>query len=247
MEADLEQEVAELLLEVVVAGPGLGIDRRERVEHLVGLLQQVRGERRVRLLTIPWAALAQHVHQLVEAGDLGRHRRGGVRHPQRRQMIGLEAAVELGALDREHRFIGQAEPLEHRDRWAVEIERELDVGQHALVVHVGDEERSPLACGSHEVVTIDEARARCNRIDAQPRPHQVEERDTGEQLDIDRRVGQQVLDRTLEHGRRAGNRVQDGAVFPRRGRDRRRDLRVDVGERIGALVDVIERCRVAHE
>ncbi len=56
VEHHLKQQVAELLAEVV-AVPGL-----DRLEGLVGLLEQVRRQRAVRLLAVPRAAGAQPVH-----------------------------------------------------------------------------------------------------------------------------------------------------------------------------------------
>ena len=70
MEHDLEQQVAQLLLEVVV-GLGLGVGAAvahcvERLEHLVGLLEQVAGEGGVGLLGVPRALGAQLGDQLDE-------------------------------------------------------------------------------------------------------------------------------------------------------------------------------------
>ena len=70
MEHDLEQQVAQLLLEVVVPGAGLDVEPVDRVEDLVGLLQQVARERLVRLLPIPRALAAQGRDELGEPFDL---------------------------------------------------------------------------------------------------------------------------------------------------------------------------------
>jgi len=70
VEAHLEQEVAQLLFEVLVALAGLRIEMLDRLQHLVGLFEQMPRQRVVRLLTIPWAPFAEHVDELVEAGHL---------------------------------------------------------------------------------------------------------------------------------------------------------------------------------
>ena len=70
VEHDLEQQVAQLLLEVLVALAGLGVDAVEGVDDLVGLLEQVALERLVGLLLVPRALPAQRGDQLGEALDL---------------------------------------------------------------------------------------------------------------------------------------------------------------------------------
>ncbi len=80
VEEDLEQQVAQLLFEVVdrldldaVAGLGPG-QLVDGVDHLVGLLQEVAGERGVGLLAVPRAVLAQAADEAVEGRHLPGHR-----------------------------------------------------------------------------------------------------------------------------------------------------------------------------
>ena len=76
VELDLVEQVAELFDDVLVGGRVVGVERLERVDHLVGLLDQVRHERAVGLLDVPRALLAQRAGELVEAHVLGADRRG---------------------------------------------------------------------------------------------------------------------------------------------------------------------------
>ena len=80
VEHHLEQEVAELLLQLLEAGARGHVDVVDRLEHLVGLLEQVTGEAGVGLLAVPRALRPQRADQLVEAshlaGDRRRQRRG---------------------------------------------------------------------------------------------------------------------------------------------------------------------------
>ncbi len=116
VEEHLEEQVAELLLEVRVPG------RRRRASSasiassdLVGLLEQVAGERAMGLLPIPRALAAQGAHELGEAHELGgdRVRQLGIQSAVR--WSGSNDAVELGPRHLERPFVGQAEVLEHDD------------------------------------------------------------------------------------------------------------------------------------
>ena len=59
VELDLVEQVAELLDQRLVGGRIVGVEASERVDHLVGLLEQVRHQRLVGLLDVPRALLAQ--------------------------------------------------------------------------------------------------------------------------------------------------------------------------------------------
>ena len=100
VEHHLEQQVAELLLERLEAGAGRLVDVVDRLEHLVGLLEQVAGEAGVGLLAVPRALGPQRADELVEAGHLAGDGLGQRRDPQRREVVGLDGAVEVVPRDR---------------------------------------------------------------------------------------------------------------------------------------------------
>ena len=120
VEHDLEQQVAELLLEVRVGlerGVGAAVaDRVEGLEHLVGLLDQVAGEGGVGLLGVPGALGAQGGDQLDEPLHLPRHRRRQLRYVEGGEVVGLDRPVEVVPRDLGHGLVGQAQPLQHDHR-----------------------------------------------------------------------------------------------------------------------------------
>ena len=79
VEVDLEEQIPEFLFQMGHRlGGHLGFARGHRldgVERLVGLLQQVPGQRPVRLLLVPRALGPQPVDELVQPGQLDGHRR----------------------------------------------------------------------------------------------------------------------------------------------------------------------------
>ncbi len=99
--------------------------------------------------------------------------------------------------------------------------------------------RSPAAARG-ELVPVDEADTGLDRVDAQPPIGQVEERQPRHDAHVDPRVGEQVADAALEHVGRAGHRVDDLALLLRSFDQRVGDGLVDVGERVGLLVQVVE-------
>jgi hypothetical protein len=66
VELDLVEQVAELFDQVVVGGRIGRVEAVDRIDDLIGLLQQVGDERLVGLLDVPWALLAQEAGELVE-------------------------------------------------------------------------------------------------------------------------------------------------------------------------------------
>ena len=68
----------------------------DRVDHLVGLLDQVGDERPVGLLDVPRALLAQRAGELMEAHVPGGDRRGERRDVQAREVVGLDRTIDLG-------------------------------------------------------------------------------------------------------------------------------------------------------
>ncbi len=223
VELDLVQQVAEFLDQVVVGRRVVGVERLERVDDLVGLLEEVRDQRFVRLFDVPRTLLAQRAGELVEAHVLGADRRGEFGDPDRREVVGVDRAIEFGPRGVDDAFVGRAERLQDRDGFVAggAVDRELDVRQHPVGVRVGDEQRAAFAGRrGGEVVTVDEADARLDRIDAEPGVGDVEERHRGQDLELDvrRAVGAsfpQVAHGAFEHERRAGHGVQDLAVVAR--------------------------------
>ena len=102
---NLEEKITELLFDVVdqrIVRPTVGrrtIERFERVDRLIGLFEQMTGQRGVRLLLIPWTLRAQALHELDEII----HRFASVAqpvHPERRQVIGSAERRELFRVER---------------------------------------------------------------------------------------------------------------------------------------------------
>ena len=113
---------------------------------------------------------------------------------------------------------------------------------------VGDQQRAVLAAGgAGELVTVDEAHAGFDGIDAEAGPGDVEERQRRQHVACDPLVGAQQLDGPFEDEWRAGNGVEDLAVLGGGGDEPLDDLGVDVGEPVGRLVDVVEAGRRADE
>ena len=70
------------------------------------------------------------------------------------------------------------------------VDRQLDVGQHPLVVAVGHEQRAPLpGRRDREAVPVDQPDALLERVDAEAHPRQVEERQGRQHLDLDPALG----------------------------------------------------------
>ena len=119
-----------------------------------------------------------------------------------------------------------------------DLDRQLDVAEHPVGVGVGDEHRPSVAGGSRdELVTVDQSHPGLDRVDARAGEGDVEERHRREHAALDALVVAQALHRAFEHERRAGHGVQDVAVLGGRGDESLGDLGVDVGERVGRLVD----------
>src|SRR4029450_8947738 len=98
VEEHLEEQVAELLLEMA-DGLIRAVEAVDRLEGLVGLLDQAAGERAMGLLPIPGALAAQGAHQLGETNELGRDRRMQHRDPERGEVVWRERAIGLGPLE----------------------------------------------------------------------------------------------------------------------------------------------------
>ena len=247
----LEQQVTELVFEGVVradrdvATGRVGRQFLDRLHHFVGLFEHVPAKRVVRLGLIPRATTrtAQALGEREQAHELGPDRDVPGVDEQRGEVVGLDVSVDIGQGDGEHLLVGEAEALEHRHfvlgRQRLE-ERELHLGAHELRIALGNQHRSARpGCVDRERATVDHTRA-VHRVDTQAPPREIDERDTGDQLDVDTGRAHE-LDAALGDRRAAGNGVDDLALLTR-GLDHPIGNRgIDRVEIVGAVVEQIER------
>ena len=217
VEDDLEQQVAELLLEVVVAVASVQLV--DGLEDLVGLLEQVAGEAAVGLRLVPRAAGPQGAHQLGEAGQLGRHRLGQGRDPQAGQVVGLDARSRSAQATVSTRSSGRPRRCSDRHLRARRRAASLMSDSTARLSHwatrSGPAGRPPRPRSGAR--RPGGRPRRPGRRRGGPRPGRGTTA-TGTTLDLDPRVGPQQLDRALGDQRRAGHGVEDLAVRARRRR-----------------------------
>ena len=83
-----------------------GSSAAQRVDDLVGLLQQVAHERLVVLLAVPRALLAQRAGELVEADELGADRLAESGDVDAGEVVGVDGAVEVGPRRPRDRLLG---------------------------------------------------------------------------------------------------------------------------------------------
>jgi hypothetical protein len=241
VQEDLEEHVAELFLERLVGRPG-AVEPPDGLDELVDLLDRVAGQALVRLLAVPRALVPQPAHDAVEADQLDAD---GLRHVgdvQAGEVVRDNVPVEVLPPDRPDLLVREAEALEHDDLiGAGAVDGELDVGEDPWRVRVGDQHRPPLAGRrGGELVPVDQAQAGLDRVDPEAPVGQVEEGEPRHDVHVDPGVGQQVAHAPLEHERRAGDRVDDLAVLLSSLDQQVGDALVDVGERVGPLVQVVE-------
>ena len=157
-------------------------------------------------------------------------------------------AVQVFPRDRPHRLVGETKALEDHDALGGRIlDRELDVRQHVAGVALGHEQRPSLAGRlDPEAPAVHHADPGGHGVDPETRPHQFEERQAGHDLDGDAVVGEEQLDSSLRHQRRAGDGVEDLAVAGRRLGQGVDDLGVDLLERPGPVVHTVEAAGVGN-
>ncbi len=258
MEVDLEQEITQLLLQVgdrsghldVGCRPGRidGRDRVDGLDRLVGLLQQVTGQRTVGLASVPRAALSKRVDQFVQRHQFGGDGRGQLRDPQRREVVGLDHTVDLLPRQLDHLFVGQSQVVQDGDRLVRgRLDGELHVGQDLPAPALRHEERAALTGRiDREPLRVDDPNPGVDRIDTQSGESQVEKGDR--RMDDDRDLaghdpgflGQQHHG-AFGHHRRTGHGVDNGTVGQCGIDQVRDDGAVDLVERVGRLVVMIER------
>ena len=97
------------------------------------------------------------------------------------------------------------------------LDRELDVGEHPVGVRVGDQQRPAFArCGRGEFVPVDEPNTGLDRIDAETRPGDVQERHRRADVALHILRGRREVARRCVRARAgAGHGVEDLAVLAR--------------------------------
>ena len=226
------------------AGASTG-QRLDRLRDLVRLFEHVPAQRVVRLLGVPGATArtAQSFRERDEPRELGSDRQLAGVDEHRCQVVGFDLAVELGERERHDVFVRQAEALQHRDvvvgRHDLE-QGELHVREHEDGVGLRDEHRAAHAGRvDRERPGVHDPNAG-ERVDPEPRPREIRERDAGHDLDLDVR-GAQQQHRLLRDVRAAGHRVDDLAVRVRGVDDERRDRAVHRIEIVAVVVQLVER------
>ena len=255
VELDLVEQVAELLDQRLVGGRVVGVELLDRVDDLVGLLDEVGDQRRVGLLDVPRALLAERAGELVEAhvavADRQRRAPGCTAHVRWSASTVRSISAQVVCDD----------PLVRACRAPCSsttgVASRSPVGSSMLslmsdstqLAWVWATSSAPVTSGrgGGELVAVDQPDAGLDRIDAEPRPHDVEERHRRQHDALDAGVGAQRAHRSLEHERRAGHGVQHLAVLGRGGDEALGDLGVHVLEAVGRLVHVVERDGVGHE
>ena len=190
VEHDLEQQVAQLLLEVL--GPvarRVDVERVEGLEHLVGLLQQVaraatRGSARGPTGTRSRSVATSSTKRCTLGGDRGGER--GMHSDVRWSGSTTRSRSAHAHLEHAPRRAGRAAgaPRPARRRRDRPTEGQLDVGEHVDGVALGDQQRAALAGGlDREALAVDQPHPGRDRIDAEAGPGQVEERQRRHDLD----------------------------------------------------------------
>ena len=221
MEDDLEEQIPQLLLEVrvgIVVRVRLG-DVGQRIEDLVALLDQVGHERCMRLDRVPRTSFAQRVHQRDQPGHLiaggTAFAGGGGGDVDRREVVGLQGAVELPPVDGGHHLVLEAEMVQEHRVWQLQA---LVVGGSQF--HLGEQVARP-ALGHQEGATlapdhgaggtgVDEPHPFGQGVDTQRDPGQVQEGEGGTGGHLNPAVSPQQVDAALGHQRRSGHCIDDG-------------------------------------
>ncbi len=240
VEHHLVEQVAQLVFERRVrSGIGQAV---ERLDHLVGLLEEVSGERPVRLLRVPRApaGIAQSLGEQQQSDELrgGGRCRGVDLDEERGEVVGVDPAVELRERHLLDALVGQAQSLEHGDRrFGVEVfeQRELHVGEHERVIALRDEQRAG-ELDRVDSACVDDAPTARHRVDAHARPRQLRERQPGNEVELESRA--------RAAARRFARRPRDSrARRTRRGQPRARPRRRAVRPSARRRTPGRRRCR----
>ena len=199
VEGDLEQQVAELLLQVGqsvgIGGGVVLVELVEGFEHLVALLEQVAAQRVVGLLAVPRALDPQGGHQLDQARHLARHRArparagtarsggparppGRARRPTPRRCARRRCPAPGAPPPGASAASGGLDPL---------VQGQLDVRQHERPSRTGPPAADPRwpAASTPKRWPSTTRTPEGDRVDAQPGPGQVEERQRRHDLDLE--------------------------------------------------------------
>ena len=176
VEHHLEQDIAELLFQVLVAGT-VRAQLLDRFQGLVRLFQEVAGQALVRLRPVPWAPFPQGPGQLLEPDEVGRERLRQLRQPQARKVVRLHHPVEILPGDNGYGLVGQAEVVQDGNHCAFAAPRHLvhhrtkgqfhfrqNLGRIALANQQGPERTSHLR---GKTVPVHHPHALSQRVDAQ--------------------------------------------------------------------------------
>jgi hypothetical protein len=122
-------------------------------------------------------------------------------------VVGVDRLVDVRPGRVHDLLVGSADPLQQHHRRGVDgagrvVDAELDVGQHPVGVGVSDQHGAgDPGRGLGEHVAVDDAHAGLDGIDAESRPHHVEERHRRQHLAGHASIVEQAPHRTLEHQR----------------------------------------------
>ena len=188
------------------------------------------------LLAVPRALGPQHgARPRRTAPPRRRPAAASRRHVDRRQVVGLDGAVELVPRHRQDLLVGEAEPRpgSRTGLGRGDVDGELDVGQDLAAVALAHEQRPALPRGLDREPVRRRRCGRPRRSGRSPsRAHaRSSERQRREDLDLDAVVGDEQLDGALGDDGRAGHRVQHLAVLGRRRDQALDDRRVHVLDR----------------
>ena len=196
VEDHLVQQIAELVLEravralLDVGGGRVGRQCLDRLHHLVRLLEEVARERVVCLVGVPGtpARPAQPFGQSEQARELAGGRAHTAVDEQRGQVVGLDVPVEVGERDGAHLLVVETEMAQHCHRrvGGKDLqEHELHVREQQARVALRDEDRpaADRVLGG-DAASIGETGAG-HRVDAEPGPRQLGEREAGNELQHD--------------------------------------------------------------
>jgi hypothetical protein len=163
-------------------------------------------------------------------------------------VVGLERPIEIlpGHLD--DLFVRAPEVVEKGRALGRVLGRELDLRQQRARPRLPDEEWTGVASGlDGEPARVDRARALGEGVDPESRPREIDEGESGENDEVDARVGTQARDGGLRDEWGAGDGEDDLTELLRSSNDGFDDRGVRLGKGLGALVVVVERDRARVE
>ena len=178
-----------------------GGDRIDRFENFVGLLEQKRSKRLVRLCTIPRAVGSELADKLVEANKRCGDRVSESRNPQRRQMVGVDRRSELAPFHLRNEFVGGSKPLENccgLRRYIVE--RQDDIVEHVGGMHLRDEQRAKTSSRiGQDPVGVGNRYRLGHWIDSESGPTQIGKSHRRSNIDLHAIIQAKKLDGVLSH------------------------------------------------